>query len=403
MQDDKKLDTVLERFYNRFNKYNTKVLEILGNVIKQFDGLTVTQAHQLAQELRLGKDLYELENELAKISGKSIKDIDILFDKVAKENVEFSEVYFKAKNKEYVKYEDNEHLKDFVASVKKQAGETFTNLSQSNNTGFVLKDKQGNATYKPLADVYNNLIDEAVYNVAIGVQDYQNAMRNTIRGLADSGVKVHEEKVNYKNGYNVRIDSAVRQSVLTGLRQINMGVQEEIGERLDADGIEISAHSLCAEDHLSIQGKQYKTKKGETIEQLKERINNGLNRPIGTLNCRHFMFSIIYGVQEPNYSKDTLKDFRKESREKVKYGNKTYTKYEATQVQRGLETAIRKQKDRQIIARASGNTDEITKAQEKISILTKEYNNFSKNAGLDTYKNRLTVAGYHRLTSYDRK
>lgn len=396
MKDDKKLNTVLEKFFNRFNGYNTKVLETLGNVVKQFDGLTATQAHQLAQELKMGKDLYELENELAKISGKSIKDIDVLFEKVAKENVEFSEVYFKAKNKEYISYEDNEHLQDFVASVKKQAGETFTNLSQSSNTGFVLKDAQGNATYKPLADVYNNLIDEAVYNVSIGVQDYQSAMRNTIRGLADSGVKIHEEKLNYKNGYNVRIDSAVRQSILTGLRQINIGVQEEIGERLGADGVEISAHYPCAEDHLPIQGKQFSKEKFE-------KLNGSLDRPIGEYNCRHFVFSVILGVQEPSYSKSMLKDFRQRSLEKVEYEGKTYTKYEATQVQRKLETAIRKQKDRQIIARASGDKNEIAKAQGKIRALTKEYNNFSKTAGLDTYKNRLAVTGYHRLKSYDKK
>lgn len=396
MKDDKKLNKTLERFFNRFNGFNTKVLETLGNVVKQFDGLTATQAHQLAQELKMGEDLYELENELSKISGKSIKDIDILFEKVAKENVEFSEAYFKAKDKGYIKYEDNEHLQDFVASVKKQAGETFTNLSQSSNTGFVLKDAQGNATYKPLADIYNNLIDEAVYNVSIGVQDYQSAMRNTIRGLADSGVKIHEEKLNYKNGYNVRIDSAVRQSVLTGLRQINIGIQEEIGERLDADGVEISAHYPCAEDHLPIQGKQFSKEKFE-------KLNNSLDRPIGEYNCRHFVFSVILGVQEPSYSKSMLKNFRQESLAKVEYEGKTYTKYEATQVQRKLETAIRKQKDRQIIARASGDKDEIAKAQGKISALTKEYNNFSKTAGLDTYKNRLAVSGYHRLKSYDKK
>lgn len=396
MRDDKKLDTVLEKFYNRFNAYNTKVLETLGGVIKQFDGLTATQAHQLAQELKMGKDLYELENELSKISGKSVKDIDILFDKVAKENVEFSEVYFKAKNKEYISYEDNERLQDFVASVKKQAGETFTNLSQSSSTGFVLKDTQGNATYKPLADVYNNLIDEAVYNVSIGVKDYQSAMRNTIRGLADSGVKIHEEKVAYKNGYNVRIDSAVRQSILTGLRQINIGVQEEIGERLDADGVEISAHYPCAEDHLPIQGKQFSNKEFE-------RLNGNLDRPIGEYNCRHFVFSIVMGVSLPSYSKSMLRDFRNESLGKVTYQGNTYTRYEATQVQRKLETAVRKQKDRQIIARASGDKDEIAKAQGKISVLTKEYNNFSKIAGLDTYKNRLAVTGYHRLKSYDKK
>ena len=142
MKDEEKLDKVLERFYNRYNKFNTKTLQMLGSVIKQFDGISPSQAHILAQELKLGFDVYKLQQELSKISGKSIQDIDKLFDKVAKENVEFSEVYYKAKNKEYVKYEDNEPLQNMVEAIKKQTNNTFTNLANSKNTGFVLEDKR---------------------------------------------------------------------------------------------------------------------------------------------------------------------------------------------------------------------------------------------------------------------
>ena len=396
MQDEKKLDKVLERFYNRYNKFNTKTLQMLGNVIKQFDGISPSQAHILAQELKLGFDVYKLQQELSKISGKSIQDIDKLFDKVAKENVEFSEVYYKAKNKEYVKYEDNEPLQDMVEAIKKQTNNTFTNLAHSKNTGFVLEDKDGNKTFKTIPQVYNNLIDEAVYNVETGVSDYQSAMRNTIRQLADSGVKIHEEKLGYASGYNRRIDSSVRQDVLTGLRQVNIGIQEEIGAEIGADGVEISAHSPCATDHLDIQGRQY------TKEEFKK-LNSNLDRPIGYYNCHHFIFQVILDVQEPNYSKKQLNKMKRESTQKVSYNGKEYTSYEATQVQRKFESAIRQQKDRQIIARASGNDKEIGLAQQKISQLTTEYNNFSNSVGLDTYKNRLAVTGYHRLKSFDKK
>ena len=390
MQDEEKLDKVLERFYNRYNKYNTKVLQTLGNVVKQFDGISPSQAHQLAQELKLGFDVNELLLELSKISGKSVKDIEVLFDKVAKENVEFSEAYYKAKNKEYVKYEDNKQLQNLVESIKKETNSLFTNLANSKNVGFSLKDSQGNITYKPLADVYNDLIDEAVYNTETGVIDYQSAMRNILKQLADSGVKIHEEKLTYESGYNRRIDSSVRQDVLTGIRQINIGIQEEVGKDFGADGVEISAHFPCAEDHLDIQGEQYSNEEFE-------KINSELDRPIGTYNCRHFVFSIVLGVNEPSFTKKQLKDMKDDSLEKVEYEGKEYTKYEATQVQRKFETAIRQQKDRQIIARASGDMEEVGKAQGKISQLTSEYNNFSKVAGLDTYKNRLSVSGYRRI------
>lgn len=396
MQDEKKLDKILEKFYNRYNKYNTKVLQKLGNVVKQFDGISPTNAHILAQELKIGYDVNELMLDLSKISGKSVQDIETLFDKVAEENVEFSEVYYKAKNKEFINYEDNKQLQDLVESIKRQTDETFINLSNSRNIGFVLKDSEGNATYKSLSKVYNDLIDEAVFNVETGGMDYQSAMRSTMRQLADSGVKVHEEKMAFESGYNRRIDSSVRQNVLTGIRQININIQEEVGKALDADGVEISAHSPCAEDHLPIQGRQYSRKEFD-------RLNGSLDRPIGEYNCRHFIFSVILGVNQPSYTRKQLNQMKTESNAEVEYQGKKYTKYEATQVQRKFETAIRQQKDRQIIARASNDKEEIGIAQKRISQLTNEYNKFSKKAGLDTYKNRLTVSGYHRLKSFDKK
>lgn len=177
MKDNEKLDKVLELFYNRYNKYNTKVLQKLGNVIKQFDGISPSNAHILAQELKLGFEVNELLNELSKISGKSVEDLEKLMESVAKENTEFSEVYYKAKNKEYVNYEDNEQLKNLVKSIEDETKGTFTNLSNSRNIGFSFKDENGDIIYKSLEKTYNDLIDDAVYNVETGVTDYQSAMR----------------------------------------------------------------------------------------------------------------------------------------------------------------------------------------------------------------------------------
>ena len=306
IQDNDKLELVLEKFYNRYNKFNSKVLEMLGETISKFEGLSPSNAHILAQELKLGYDLDYLMEELSRISGKSIQDINKLFDEVAKENVNFSEAYFKAKNKEFINYEDNQRLQNIVETIKKETNNTFKNLSKSKNIGFTLKDNEGNITYKPISKIYNELIDEAVYNTSLGIKNYQSSMTNVIRQLADSGVKIHEEKVGYKNGYNRRIDSSVRQNVLTGMRRINIGIQEEIGDMLGTDGVEISAHFPCAEDHLDIQGRQYSNKEFEEL-------NSSLDRPIGEYNCTHFIFSIILGVNEPSYSKNMLSRYKRYS------------------------------------------------------------------------------------------
>jgi len=392
MKDDKKLELLLERFYNRFNQYNTKVLEKLGEAIKKFDGVSPSMAHQIAQELKYGTDIEDLMAELSRLSGKSIKDIEEAFDIVAEENVAFAEVYAKAKNMEFVDYKNNEQLQRLVKGIAGETNATFKNISKTRAIGFVLKDKNGNKIFKDLKKTYIDLIDEAVFNVEIGVSDYQSAMRGVIKQLADSGVKIHEEKVGYPSGYNRRIDSSVRQNVLTGVRKVNITTQKIVGRQFGADGVEISAHSPCAEDHLFLQGKQFSNKEFK-------KLNASLERPIGEYNCRHFVFSIVLGVNQPSYSQKMLNQMNRESQSIIEYEGNKYTKYEATQVQRKLETAIRKEKDRQIIGRSAGNKEIVANSQQNITALTHKYNELSKVSNLPTYKNRLVVSGYRRVNA----
>lgn len=391
MQDENKLEKVLERFYNRYNKYNTKVLQTLGEAVKQFDGIKPSDAHKIAQQLKYGTDIDELVNELAELTNQSNADIYELMDEVAKENVEFAEVYAKAKGKQLIGYENNEQLQRLVDAIASKTADTMINITNTRAVGFAWKEAD-KTIFKPLKRVYNDLIDEAVYNVATGTTNYQSAMTNVINNLADSGVRVHDSKMTYESGYSRRVDTAVRQNVLDGVRQVNIQVQEEVGDLIGANGVEISAHSPCAEDHLHVQGKQFSKKEFA-------RVNGDLERPIGEYNCKHFIFSVILGVSRPSYSKKTLNKMADDSLKQVTYEGKTYTKYEATQVQRQFETKIREQKDRQIIAKASGNKEAISKAQQNITTYTDKYKEFSKSVGLDTYANRLKVSGYKRVST----
>ena len=70
-----------------------------------------------------------------------------------------------------------------------------------------------------------------------------------------------EEKVDYKSGYNVRIDSAVRQNVLTGIRQVNLEVQKQVGRDFGADG--------GVQHDSSQNGRQTQSFKGQEIRRAK--------------------------------------------------------------------------------------------------------------------------------------
>ena len=68
-----------------------------------------------------------------------------------------------------------------------------------------------------------------------------------------------------------------------------------------------------------------------------------------------------------------------------------------TQLQRKIETAIRKQKDTQILARASGDTELVEQSQNRIRLLTSKYNDLCKASGLLPKKQRMQVSGYKRV------
>lgn len=68
-----------------------------------------------------------------------------------------------------------------------------------------------------------------------------------------------------------------------------------------------------------------------------------------------------------------------------------------TQLCRRVELEIRKAKDTQILARASGDTELVEQSQDKIRLLISKYNDLCKASGLLPKKQRMSVSGYHRV------
>ena len=91
-----------------------------------------------------------------------------------------------------------------------------------------------------------------------------------------------------------------------------------------------------------------------------------------------------------------MNDIIKKNNQKIEFDGKEYTKYECTQLQRKLELEIRKQKDTQIMAKASGNMELVGEAQQKITQLTHKYKELSDVSGLPTKMQRMRVSGYKR-------
>lgn len=347
------LDKIAKEAGTGLERLNTCILEALGKRILKatntggFDRFSV-----LGEADREAEKLYrEILNEL----GRSANSAEEIYTTAAKLAYKSANKYYLAKGLEQIPIEYQNAIVNFVKGVAVTTRGTFTNLSNTGAIGFRVLGLDGKVTYKGFKQHYHDLIDQAITEVATGQKSYNSAFRQALKQTADSGIRV----LDYESGLSRRLDSAMRQNVIDGVKEIAHEIARQTGEEFGADGVEIDAHNLCAPDHLPYQGKQYKNKDFEDIQ-------NSLPRPFETYNCRHTVYPILLGISEPLYTEDERRAMIENSTEVKTFEGKEYTAYEATQLQRRIETEMRKSKDRAILAKAAG--DDLTRKVEQLRL-----------------------------------
>lgn len=399
MLTERQLELLPERIIERIKKVNTQFLEIIGKRIKEIGTITETDAHRIRMQIDLEADITEIQLALAAISEKNLSDIQEIFDIVAEDNYKFAEAVSGSTSASAAA-----NLNDYVESLKKQAMEDYGNLSQ--NTAFMTFNKKGQKVSTDPHQFYSEVIDDAIIAVTSGQSDFYSQMRQVLRNVADSGIRTKYtplkgtagKTADYATGYSRRLDTAVRQNLLWGIKKCNDDMLERVGEEIGADGYEIDYHANPRPSHEKMGGRQY-------IVADKGKVINGTYFPpfreaeelLDDYNCLHKKFPIICGVSVPNHSPEELAELKAKDKETIEFEGKEYTGYEFTQLQRKIETSIRHAKDRQILAAAAGDDELRRKEQEKINILTHKYKKVCDVSGLPSKKERMSVAGYRKV------
>ena len=392
-------EKLVQILIDRINALNEDILEIIGNRIKEIGEMTPTQVHQINQMLMYNTDIKEIIEKLAEVSGMNVNDIYSLFEYSAKTNQDFARQFYRARGISYIPYAQNKVLKDQVRAIAEITAREYANISGTSAIGYTIKDLDGNITFKDISSTYKDIIDKAILNAGQGKTTYQQEMRNAIKQIGQSGLKT----LDYESGRSVRLDSAIRQNTLEGLRTLTNQIQEQFGEEFGADGVEVSHHINSAPDHIdTVDGKQFslngdRVVKGKLYKDFNT-VNNSLDRQVSTLNCRHYIFSIVLGVNKPQYTDKQLEEDKKKNKQGFDFEGKHYSNYEGEQLQRLIERRIREQKDVQILAKSSGDKELTLQAQTKITQLTTKYKKICNVSGLpNQLKTRASVVGYRRI------
>lgn len=385
MLTDKQIAEALDLIDGRYHDVITKYLQKVGKTINEIGHLNQSSINLLVQLRRMGVDVQTIERELQKVTKLTQRDIKALFRKAAKEANTDARFSYVSKGVE----PDNIRWEALVENIWKQTAGAMDNLANST----------------VITDGYRSAIDDAVQAVTMGASGYNSAIRDAVKRIGREGLQVEYESTylaadGQLKHHKRRLDSAVRQNVLDGIRQVQQKAQELIGEEIGADGVDITAHPNSAPDHEPVQGRRFdlanfqRMQSGLDFEDVDGNRYDGFERPITQWRCRHLIFYILLGVTRRMYTNDQLLNWQQDNEKGCIIDGKHYTNYEATQLMRNLETEIRKQKDTAVLAKASGDDLLRRECQSNINKLTKKYNSVAEAAGLRNQMQKTRVEEY---------
>lgn len=379
------LDALPEDLAELFRELELVLLDEICSRLRAADELNEVTVQDIKALRAHGIDLEEIERAIRKTTGISEQKLKKILDDVVKRNQQY---YTSVIDLAHITQPETLVSIEDTWAIYQQTKRDLRNITQS--MGFLV---DAGRTMLPPAKAYQWALDNAVMQVQSGAINYNQAIKTAVKQLADSGLKI----VDYESGHRDQIDVVARRTVMTGVSQICAKYTEQSAEYLETPYFEVSAHSGARDkpgpspwsSHKDWQGKVYSIRANDIYPSIYEVCGLGAVDGLEGANCRHRRFPWVEGVSERTYTDEQLAHI--DDGLGCTFDGKTYTAYEATQMQRRIERTIRKQKRLKAAYEAAGITGDATTANIKLRRLNAKYNEFSKAAGLPEQRERLKV------------
>lgn len=298
---------------------------------------------------------------------------NISLDKLDKINQEWAEPYFNARKA-------LPPASSVISDAKKIIASSSQKLIRTSVIGIV--DDHGKTVQ--IARGYRKAVSNAVSMMKIGEEAYQTAIAHTVKQLSTFGARVQ-----YQRGYQRELYASVRTNIMDAYSDAMELQREEMGHAFGADGVEVTAHLICATDHQPYQGQRYSYERRDGYDLWSD-IQFQPDRPlVEGANCRHRAIPVILGVGKPAYTERELANMHGYSNGIIEVNGlsgKTLhmTRYEATQYQRNMEREIRRSKGEARLLDDANLPNFAKMANNRARRLTEHYKVMSELAGLTT-------------------
>ena len=373
------IPTALEQI---FDSLQMRIMADIVRMLVLAQELTPTSVYKIGRLYKLGKSKSAIKSIVQNTLDLSNSEIENIFSGVIESGYNEAESVFKEQGKEFIPYAENEPLQQFVRAVQAQTQGECKNITQS--MGFARRQPDGSLGFTPAADYYQETLDKAVTEIASGASDYNTVLEKTVTEMTNSGLRT----VDYASGHSNRVTVAARRAVTTGLNQVVGKINEENAEKLGTNYFEVSWHSGARPTHQVWQGRVY------SKEELESECGLGTVTGLCGANCYHSYSPFTPGITPRTYTDEQLDQMSAEENKPVEYNGKTYTKYEATQRQRRLETTMRAQRQKiKLLEEGGADEQALINARARYVKTSDEYVIFSKSMGLSQQWDRVTVGG----------
>ncbi len=367
-----------------FSDLELRIMTDIVRRIKENGFSTASADWQITRLQQLGKSEQKIKQLIQDALAASDEEMQRIFSDDVYEQYYGHERAYKNAGISQIPFEANAVLQQTITAAMQQISGEYQNLAAS--MGFAIRGANGRIQYSPLMEYYRYTMDNAVMDIHSGAFDYNTVLKRTISQMTASGVRW----IDYDSGHSNRIDVAARRAIMTGFRQVQGKINEQVAAELGTDRYEVTYHVGARPTHQPWQGKVW------TMQQLRDVCGLGTVTGLHGANCYHDYNAFPRGAVRTYTDEELQQMMDGENTPKV-YNGKEYTTYEALQQQRRMETAMRATRQKIKLLQEGGAPDEdviLQKAKYQGQMQT--YKDFSEKMKLPEQMKRVYQDGLGR-------
>lgn len=187
--------------------------------------------------------------------------------------------------------------------------------------------------------LFVDTMDEAIMMVTSGGFSPDEALRYAVDKAGKEGAYV-----TYDSGAKLRLESAARMNLMTGVNQTAAQISMMNCKELETGYVETTAHAGARPTHEEWQGMVFKLEgSDDQYDNFYEVTEYGEVTGLCGANCKHSFHPFIPDISVPAYTQEMLDSYKDPE---YKYRGKDLTQYEASQKLRRAEQGIRESKRR---------------------------------------------------------